>query len=53
VGNIIGAGFFFLAFFAAITSSVSLLEPSVAYVAERFKMTKRKAAYVTGAAIIN
>jgi len=52
VGNIIGAGFFFLAFFAAITSSVSLLEPSVAYVAERFKMTKRKAAYVTGAAII-
>ena len=52
VGNIIGAGFFFLAFFAAITSSVSLLEPSVAYVAERFKMTKRKAAFVTGAGIV-
>ena len=47
----IGAAFFFLAFFAAITSSVSLLEPSVAYVAERFKMTKAKAAWVTGAAI--
>ncbi len=51
-GNLIGAGFFFLAFFAAITSSVSLLEPSVAYVAEKFKMTKRKAAFVTGGAII-
>jgi NSS family neurotransmitter:Na+ symporter len=47
----IGAAFFFLAFFAAITSSVSLLEPSVAYVAERFNMTKRKAAWITGAAI--
>ena len=47
----IGAAFFFLAFFAAITSSVSLLEPSVAFVAERFKMTKKKAAWVTGAAI--
>ncbi len=47
----IGAAFFFLAFFAAITSSVSLLEPSVAFVAERFGMTKKKAAWVTGAAI--
>jgi len=47
----IGAAFFFLAFFAAITSSVSLLEPSVAFVAERFNMTKKKAAWVTGAAI--
>lgn len=47
----IGAAFFFLAFFAAITSSVSLLEPSVAYVAERFNMTKAKAAWITGAAI--
>jgi NSS family neurotransmitter:Na+ symporter len=52
VGNMVGAAFFFLAFFAAITSSVSLLEPSVAYVAEKFKMTKRKAAWLTGAAII-
>ncbi len=47
----IGAAFFFLAFFAAITSSVSLLEPSVAYVAERLKMSKAKAAWVTGAGI--
>ncbi len=47
----IGAAFFFLAFFAAITSSVSLLEPSAAYVAEKFNMSKAKAALVTGGAI--
>jgi len=47
----VGAAFFFLAFFAAITSSVSLLEPSVAYVAEKMNLTKKKAAWVTGAAI--
>ncbi len=47
----IGAAFFFLAFFAAITSSVSLLEPSVAFVAEKFNLTKFKAAWLTGAAI--
>ena len=47
----IGAAFFFLAFFAAITSSVSLLEPSVAFVAEKFNWTKKKAAWVTGGAI--
>lgn len=51
-GPIIGAAFFFLAFFAAITSSVSLLEPSVAFVSERFKMTKAKAAWVAGAVMI-
>lgn len=52
IGPIIGAAFFFLAFFAAITSSVSLLEPSVAFVSERFNMTKAKAAWVAGAVMI-
>ncbi len=47
----IGAAFFFLAFFAAITSSVSLLEPSAAFVAEKFNLTKKKAAWLTGLAI--
>lgn len=47
-GMWIGAGFFFLAFFAAITSSVSLLEPTVAWVAERFNMKKAKAAWIMG-----
>jgi len=36
----------------AITSSVSLLEPSVAWVAEKTGWTKRKAAWITGAAIM-
>ncbi|RKQ71110.1 NSS family neurotransmitter:Na+ symporter [Litorimonas taeanensis] len=52
IGNIVGAAFFFLAFFAAITSSVSLLEPSVAYVAEKFKIAKSRAAWLTGGAIM-
>ena len=52
-GMIVGAAFFFLAFFAAITSSVSLLEPSVAYLAEKTGWTKRKAAWITGAAIMS
>lgn len=47
----VGAAFFFLAFFAAITSSVSLLEPSVAFVAERFNISKKKAAWLTGGAV--
>jgi len=51
-GNIVGAAFFFLAFFAAITSSVSLLEPSVAWVSEHFKTTKAKAAWMTAAVMI-
>ena len=51
-GSIIGAAFFFLAFFAAITSSVSLLEPSVAYLAEKTGWTKKKAAWVGGAMIM-
>ncbi len=48
----VGAAFFFLAFFAAITSSVSLLEPTVAYVAEKLKLTKAKAAWGTGTAMV-
>jgi NSS family neurotransmitter:Na+ symporter len=51
-GPIVGAAFFFLAFFAAITSSVSLLEPSAAFVKERFNMSKAKAAWIMGAVMI-
>lgn len=52
IGPVIGALFFFLAFFAAITSSVSLLEPSVAFASERFKITKAKAAWLMGGIMI-
>ncbi len=47
-GNIVGAAFFFLAFFAAITSSISLFEPAVAYVAEKFELTRAKSALIMG-----
>jgi len=49
---LIGAAFFFLAFFAAITSSVSLLEPSCAWVSENFKISKAKATWLTGIAMV-
>jgi len=48
-GNIIGGAFFILAIFAALTSSISLLEPVVAWVAEKFSMTKSSAAWLMGA----
>ena len=48
-GNLVGAAFFFLAFFAAITSSISLFEPAVSYVAEQFRMTRKRAALIMGA----
>ena len=49
---LVGAAFFFLAFFAAITSSVSLLEPTCAWVSENFKISKAKATWLTGIAMI-
>ncbi|CAM3775643.1 sodium-dependent transporter [Litorimonas haliclonae] len=52
IGPVVGAAFFFLAFFAAITSSVSLLEPSAAYASEKFNMSKSKAAWVVGGLMI-
>lgn len=47
-GTFIGAAFFFLAIFAAVTSSISLLEPITAWVSERFDMAKAKAAWIMG-----
>ncbi|MCF6220226.1 MAG: sodium-dependent transporter [Robiginitomaculum sp.] len=47
-GNFIGAAFFFLAIFAAVTSSISLLEPTVAWVAEKFKLRRVVAASIAG-----
>ncbi|MBL4766204.1 MAG: sodium-dependent transporter [Rhodobacteraceae bacterium] len=48
-GVYIGAAFFFLAIFAAVTSSISLLEPIVAWVIERFNVSRIKAAFIMGA----
>ncbi len=47
-GSIIGASFFFLAIFAAVTSSISLLEPITAWVAEKFGWSKARSAWVMG-----
>lgn len=51
-GNLVGAAFFCMAFFAALTTGVALLEPSVAHLSEETKMSKAKAALVMGAAMI-
>jgi NSS family neurotransmitter:Na+ symporter len=48
-GAIVGFLFFLLAFFAALTSSVSLLEISVGWVTERFRVGRALAATLLGA----
>lgn len=50
-GNLIGGAFFILAIFAALTSSISLLEPAASWFAEKFKMTKAAAAWTMGGAM--
>jgi NSS family neurotransmitter:Na+ symporter len=47
-GVYIGAAFFFLAIFAAVTSSISLLEPAVAWTIEKFNISRVKAAFMVG-----
>ncbi len=50
-GNFIGAAFFFLAIFAAVTSSISLLEPTVAWLIEKFNISRVTAASIAGLAM--
>ena len=47
-GNIIGGGFFFLAFIAALTSSISLLEATVAFAEEKTSLGRSTAAALFG-----
>ncbi len=47
-GSLIGLAFFVMVFFAALTSSVSLLEAPVAWVFEKFKMKRPVATIVVG-----
>jgi NSS family neurotransmitter:Na+ symporter len=51
-GNLIGAAFFFLAIFAAVTSSISLLEPIAAWFAEAFNKSKQFAAMAMGGVML-
>ena len=42
-GDIIATLFFILLFFAAITSSISLIEPAISYMVEKYSLTRAKA----------
>ena len=42
-GDIIATLFFMLLFFAAITSSISLIEPAISYMVEKYSLTRAKA----------
>jgi NSS family neurotransmitter:Na+ symporter len=47
-GLIFGTVFFVLLFFAALTSSIGMLEPPVSWLRESFKMSRRNAALAAG-----
>lgn len=47
-GNVIGGAFFFLAFIAALTSSISLLEATVAFVEEHSSFGRGTSAWLFG-----
>lgn len=47
-GQLFGGIFFLLVTFAALTSSISMIEPAVAWVVERFEFTRAVAAIVVG-----
>ena len=48
LGQILGTLFFILLFFAAWTSSISLLEPAVAWLSENRNMSRAKSASIAG-----
>ncbi|KXB30794.1 transporter [Dechloromonas denitrificans] len=50
-GVVVGPLFFLLVVFAAWTSSISLLEPFVALLIERFAFSRKRAAWATGGAV--
>ncbi|RLA04735.1 MAG: sodium-dependent transporter [Gammaproteobacteria bacterium] len=47
-GQVVGCGFFLLMLFAAWSSAISLIEPAVAWMVERFGWSRLKAALVGG-----
>ena len=46
VGNWLGAAFFIMVFFAALTSSISILEAIISGLTDKFKITRRKATFL-------
>lgn len=51
LGRLIGGSFFLLLCFAALTSTISLLEVPVAYVTDQFKTSRKKTAWLLAALI--
>ncbi|MAF82956.1 MAG: sodium-dependent transporter [Chromatiales bacterium] len=47
-GGLFGTLFFLLLSFAALTSAISLMEPTVAWVIESYRLSRRAAAFVVG-----
>ena len=47
-GTVFGTLFFIMLVFAALTSAISLLEPTVAWLIERFHISRIRAAFITG-----
>ncbi|MGI9219407.1 MAG: sodium-dependent transporter [Woeseiaceae bacterium] len=48
-GIIVGTMFFTLLFFAALTSSIAMMEPPVSWLRDSFNLPRPKAAYIAGA----
>ncbi|MEO9802275.1 MAG: sodium-dependent transporter [Reichenbachiella sp.] len=53
LGTVLGAFFFLLLSFAALTSTVSLLEVPVSYVVDEYKISRPKATVITAAIIFS
>ena len=48
IGNVLGAAFFLMVLFAALTSSISVLEAVVSSLMDQFKISRRKATITEG-----
>lgn len=46
-GQLFGSAFFFMMFIAALTSGISLMEPTVAWLEQRFNWTRKKSTALT------
>ena len=51
LGQLVGGLFFIMLVIAALTSAISLSEPSIAWMTERFGMSRLKAVLVSGAVL--
>ncbi|MDX1610913.1 MAG: sodium-dependent transporter [Candidatus Thermoplasmatota archaeon] len=52
LGQVVGTTFFVATFFAAFTSAVALLEPSVSYLCDEFEIPRRKATFLMAEIVI-